>query len=258
MKISRRIPWLLLLLLAVLLSPQASYSQTEEEEGELVPTLSGMRLMPCPPVINAVLPPVEVSTSYECLEQTPAITIAYSQTLPNRKGSELANRAVAYLCQFVGHREVTANRSPLIDAWNRNAGAPVGSYWCASLCYSGFAISAQELGVRNPLLRTASVSQQLRYCKGYGSGCEIIKPNHYGGTELCTGDIGCIKSGKRYGESDIGKIWNGHMYTVREQPEPNIAGTVEGNTSAGGSRNGDRVAFRERTISDAVAFIRVV
>lgn len=32
----------------------------------------------------------------------------------------------------VGHREVTANRSPLIDAWLRRCGVDVGLPWCAA------------------------------------------------------------------------------------------------------------------------------
>jgi hypothetical protein len=34
--------------------------------------------------------------------------------------------------QHVGHREVTPNRSPLIDGWLRRCGVPTGLAWCAA------------------------------------------------------------------------------------------------------------------------------
>jgi hypothetical protein len=39
---------------------------------------------------------------------------------------------VSTAVQFVGTREVSPNRSPTIDRWNEQAGAKLGSPWCAS------------------------------------------------------------------------------------------------------------------------------
>lgn len=158
------------------------------------------------------------------------------------------------MSRFIGHRETGINRSNLIDKWNINAGVPPGSFWCASFIYAQSAHVAKARAMENPLKKTASVAQQLRYAKCYGTRLLIIKVGY--GIQLQKGDLGCIKSGKRYGERDIGGLWSGHIYAVREQKIESVK-TIEGNTNAGGSRNGDRVAERIRNTKDAVAFIRI-
>lgn len=179
--------------------------------------------------------------------------VCLSQPLYASQGS-FASALADSMRRYVGHRETGNNRSILINRWNKEAGVPAGSFWCASFIYAQSSCVAKARNLENPLKKTASVAQQLRYAKTYGTRLMVIKVRY--GTQLEKGDLGCIKSGKKYGDRDIGGLWSGHIYAVQEQRENSVK-TIEGNTNSGGSRNGDRVAERYRQIKDAVAFIRI-
>lgn len=146
------------------------------------------------------------------------------------------------------------NRSPEIDRFNLIAGAPVGSYWCMSFVYYCVNAAAKQLEIKNPLLRTASVSKQLRYANLIGSKLRVLK--NMIGLELQNGDIFCIKTGT-WTDRDIGKIWSGHTGFIFNKARNDIHYTIEGNTNKAGSRNGDRVAIRKRLITEYIAIIRI-
>ena len=57
-------------------------------------------------------------------------------------------RALAFLAAHVGMSESPpgSNRGPLIDKWNRDAGAPVGSPWCMSSVHAAYLTTGLKLG----------------------------------------------------------------------------------------------------------------
>ncbi|MBL7998262.1 MAG: hypothetical protein JNL32_06435 [Candidatus Kapabacteria bacterium] len=171
--------------------------------------------------------------------------------------SQFAVELVTTMRRYIGERETSVNSSTNIDRWAKLAGVPLRSYWCATFTYGTAEETEQTTGIENPLPRTGSVSRMLAYSASYGSGLSVIKVPKYGSPELITGDIGCMKSGRRYGDSDIGSLWNGHQYTVQYQRSDSEVRSIEGNTNTGGSRNGDKVAERWRHPRDAVAYIRI-
>ena len=54
---------------------------------------------------------------------------------------------------------------------------------------------------------------------------------------------------------NVGQLWNGHTGFTTEN-YGNYQATIEGNTNKAGSRNGDRVAERERPTNSILAVIR--
>lgn len=171
--------------------------------------------------------------------------------------SEFATELVATMRTYIGERETSVNSSPNIDRWARITGVPLESYWCVTFTYGTAEETENRTGIENPLPRTGSVSRMLAYAKSYGSNLQVISTRQYGNLQLITGDIGCMKSGRRFGDSDIGALWNGHQYTVQYQARDGRLRSIEGNGNAGGSRNGDRVVERWRDARGAVAFIRI-
>jgi hypothetical protein len=151
------------------------------------------------------------------------------------------------------------NRSPDIDRWTRKVGLSVpknphapGYYWCMIYVWNMF----EEAVHPNPLMRTASVSEQLRYANKIGSGLTVIKMSQIGtGDLLRRGDIFCIKEGI-FSDQDIGHLWPGHT-GLTEEESGGYAKTIEGNTNKSGSRNGDRVAEKTRDINSFIAIIRI-
>ena len=55
----------------------------------------------------------------------------------------------------LGVHETGPNRGPRIDEWNRDAGAALGSPWCASWVHAMHYIAATACGIANPCPRTA-------------------------------------------------------------------------------------------------------
>jgi len=150
-------------------------------------------------------------------------------------------------------RELKPNRSPEIDAVNREAGVPVGSYWCESSRYSSHNRSAKAHGIVNPFMRTASVAMQLRYARRVGSGLQVIPMT--GNTKAFRGDTFCMKYGGG-SVGDIGTLWKGHTGIILSDLGRYVM-TVEGNAAASGSRNGDRVLVRIREKKTILALIRI-
>ena len=98
---------------------------------------------------------------------------------------------------------------------------------------------------------------QLKYANMIGSGVSVYKGNMIG-LRYAPGDIFCIKEGKMNFDRDIGKLWNGHTGIVEyEANNGRTVHTVQGNTNAAGSRNGDRVAEKDMNTGLILAVIRI-
>jgi hypothetical protein len=154
------------------------------------------------------------------------------------------------------------NRSPVLDLWFKDFGFKVpkspcveGWYWCEIYVYEMVDKVCKAQGIKNPLMKTASVSRQLKYAKSFGSHMRIIKTKAFG-VRLKKGDKFYIKAGKDY-DTDIGKIWPGHTGLIREDNDgKRKVKTREGNSNKAGSRNGVKVADRERDYFDFIAVTR--
>ena len=144
-----------------------------------------------------------------------------------------------------------SNRGPLIDKWNRDAGAPIGSYWCCSFVHCMFK------AVGFDLWGGASVQQVRQGAKQRGL---IVK-------RPFRGDLACFdfNEGDRYGPfgDHIGFVarvlalrWTDGRFT-------GWITTLEANTSkqndlTGSQSNGGGVYRRRRWLRGISAeFVRV-
>lgn len=181
---------------------------------------------------------------------------------PSLSLPSLPDAAVDTLLEYTHVRETRGyNRSPEIDRFNRLAGAPLGSSWCESAQFAGYELAARALGIDNPLMRTPSVSQQLRYAKMIGSGLEVIPISKLIGASTIKVKRGDCLMARRGGGTDrhIGQLWLGHAGTAIRQEGKNIR-SIEGNTSPGtrgSQRDGDGMHLRTRAATFWLAIVRV-
>lgn len=179
------------------------------------------------------------------------------QSLSAQHSLSLPYKVYEYSIQFTGHLERSYNRSSLIDKWNKQAGARLGSSWCMSFVHSMYKETADGLKTRNPLLRTASCSNQLRYANMIGSKLQVIPMSLLGKMKIKQGDIGIMKHGQ-FSEKDIGKSWAGHTFLI-EKDSLNWFLTNEGNTNRGLTRESkgiDGVYKLKRQKKTILAIIR--
>lgn len=143
--------------------------------------------------------------------------------------SSVARQALAEALSHVGAHEqpLGSNRGPQVDEWNRRAGVPLGSSWCAAFACSMYDDAAKKLGVSRPvLMMTGSSSALYRWAKANGKLVARPEP----------GDIALVIGGE-----------TGHYHTVlveRVIPNAERFATVEGNSNNDGSANGVEVAHR--------------
>lgn len=132
---------------------------------------------------------------------------------------------------FVGLRETTGpNRSPEIDRWNRFAGAPLGSSYCAAFV----SWCLHEANVKAPRLKTAWAKNFV--VKGRSRTATDVAAGRY---QPQPGDI-IIWTRGTGGHVGFCQSWSGQS-----------GRTVEANTSpgAGSQWNGDGVYERSRSLS---------
>ena len=67
-----------------------------------------------------------------------------------------------------GTTETAPNSNPAadsIDDWNRGVGSPVGSEWCAATVYAAGSASSKQLGLVNPVPKSANAMRQYGHCE---------------------------------------------------------------------------------------------
>jgi len=143
--------------------------------------------------------------------------------------------------KYIGVTEspVGSNRGPLIDRWNMNAHAPIGSFWCASFV-SGVALEWEvQTGYDWPLCISADCDVWLASAKKHKSLSTKGRP----------GDLVLLVS-----NNDAY-----HIGIVAGYSESGTLISIEGNSNNNGSRNGFMVAKRENVFAgrnrDNVFFI---
>ena len=120
------------------------------------------------------------------------------------------------------------NRGHSIDTWNRDAGAPLGSAWCAAWVYAMHHEAATILGIPNPCPKTAG-ALKLWHLAPESARRPLPAP----------GDVFVLDTGDPGGFGHVGIV-----ETVA--PDGMTITTIEGNTNAAGSREGNCVARHER------------
>lgn len=179
----------------------------------------------CGPLTQAVLIPGDAIIENNIRQKAPISTVA-----------ELT---VQEALKYIGLTETGPNRHTLIDKWNRDLGLPPGSPWCMSFMQHCALVASEKAGVPDQLKpntghcmtlwRRTDPSRRVAPTDGRRGDIFIRKPNADDGSH--TGIV------LRY---DAG--W----YI-----------TVEGNTSAAGSREGTVCRENRRKYSELVGFVRL-
>jgi len=142
--------------------------------------------------------------------------------------SDFTDRLMFEARKMLGVREEGgANRGTMIDIWNREAGAPVGSPWCASFVHAMHKAASDYLGIFNPCPRTAS-THALWTMADPASKSSLPAPG-----DVFVVDHGLDAEGNRIGHCGI---------VIAVTPDGQTIVSIEGNTNAAGSREGDSVA----------------
>jgi hypothetical protein len=133
--------------------------------------------------------------------------------------------------KYIGTQEqpTGSNCGPLIDRWNTNLNAPIGSYWCASFV-SGVALEWEsKSGLDWPICLSADCDVWLAVAKKYG----ILHRSPQ------AGDLMLLVKTLSNGRQDAF-----HIGIVEGKDEGTIWKSIEGNSNDDGSRNGYEVAHR--------------
>ena len=131
-----------------------------------------------------------------------------------------------------------SNSGPEVNLYLKSIGLNSGYAWCMAFVYWCVNQAANELGVKNPLVKTAGVLLQ------WNSTTLRKFPNR--STSVKPGDVFIM-------EFDHGKGHTGFVVSVKK----GVVHTVEGNTNDDGSREGYEVALRQRTITSIKGFIQI-
>ncbi len=157
----------------------------------------------------------------------------------------LAETALDVAIQYDDVRETRPNRGPHVDLFVRSVGLDPeefeathgkGPAWCAAFVYHCFIRAAALQQVSNPAPRTAGAVRLYQY--GLKNGYRVLDPQ--------AGDVFVVDHGK-------GKGHTGFVVSVDDEH----VRTIEGNTNGAGSREGDGVHRRERTVASInLGFLR--
>jgi len=132
------------------------------------------------------------------------------------------------------------NLGPRVQVYQATVGIPPGSPWCAAFVYFCVDQVCRDLKLPNPLVRTGKVTTMFARC-----------PAHLKTLVPCRGAIFFRIADDEADDTvdEPGRAKGpGHCGFADQAifPERRII-TIEGNTNAKGSRNGDRVAVRSRS-----------
>lgn len=122
------------------------------------------------------------------------------------------------------------NRGPQIETWLSRVGQPPGKAWCAAWLWCKFDDACKSLGIKNPVRASASV---LHMWEALPDSCKQTGP----------------APGLAFFHLSDPKKGTGHCgYVTSVDTLCATIATVEGNTNAKGSREGDSVAKHSRPI----------
>jgi len=152
----------------------------------------------------------------------------------------LSERALNVAVYQLGNAEVPhgSNWGPAVEKYLKSVGITFPAFWCAAFVYWCYNEASKEMGIPNPLPKTAGVLDMWN---------KVPKEWRVKGKPQ-KGDIGVLDFGKGMG----------HIFIVTNANDT-ICFTVEGNSNSDGSRNGFEVCRKPggRKISTCKGFIRV-
>jgi hypothetical protein len=128
-------------------------------------------------------------------------------------------------------KETSRNSGPEVDEWLAGVGLGPGYSWCAAWVYAMHDVAARACGVANPCPRTAGA---LRLWALADPACRE--------TLAAPGDVFVLDHGHGLGHVGIVELVT---------PDGETVVTIEGNTNAAGSREGDQVAKHTWRPSDS-------
>ncbi|MFE3849088.1 CHAP domain-containing protein [Flavobacterium sp. LB3P45] len=152
--------------------------------------------------------------------------------------SPLSLKALEIAIKQLGVQEIPrgSNAGPAVEKYLKSVGLGKGYAWCEAFVYWCYSEAGKELGVVNPLKKTAGVLDQLNNSKKY-----VVKTPQKG--DLFIMDFGG-------GQGHIGFVNEAEVNTIQ---------TVEGNSNDDGSREGYEVCRKPngRKTNTIKAFLRV-
>jgi|ERR1019366_202397 hypothetical protein len=139
-------------------------------------------------------------------------------------------------------REKTGNNDhPMIDKMLDYLGLPHHLSWCLAFCLWCFHSAFNPM----PYPKIARCSTFLERVESQPWKYEVFSSEDvaWGIKKVTPGTIMIFSHSKVNGKNN----WNGHAALVMEQVNPRLFKTIEGNTNAAGSREGDGVYKKTRT-----------
>lgn len=139
--------------------------------------------------------------------------------------SKLALKALEIAKTQLGVQEIPrgSNAGPAVEKYLKSVGLGKGYAWCEAFVYWCYNEASKDLGVVNPLKKTAGVLDQLNSSKKY-----VVKTPQ-------KGDLFIMDFGK--GQGHIGFVDESQLTTIQ---------TVEGNSNDDGSRDGYEVCQKPK------------
>jgi hypothetical protein len=148
------------------------------------------------------------------------------------------NSQIIYEAQkWLNVSEQGHNDGPEVRQWLKRVNRAPGNAWCAAFCWSMLDDACKALGIKNIFPPIAGAWLMLNQAKKMKAWTDI--PGQ--------GFIFGIDHGKNAAGARIGHV--GIVTSVTEG-KPDEIQTAEGNTSVGGSREGDGVYARTRKLSE--------
>lgn len=138
-------------------------------------------------------------------------------------GGDLVEGALLIAVSYLGTKETGPNTGPDVDLFLASVGLSPGHPWCAAFLFYCYMRAAAKLGIVNPCPRTAGALKMWRLSD---PECRTQEP--------ARGRIFVLDTGAPGGHGHVGLV-----ETVR--PNGTID-SIEGNTNAAGSREGNAVA----------------
>jgi hypothetical protein len=154
--------------------------------------------------------------------------------------ANLREATLDFLLYFVGVRETGSNKGPWVEAFQRLAGITAGADpWCMAIINASAERAAARLGVRSPL-------ENMRL-QGYVP-CLVETFPHVSLEDALPGDILAVWNSSKGRHAHVAMI-------ECRMVERNVR-TVEGNTNEAGSREGDGVYRKVRTVGPKDVIVR--
>ncbi len=152
--------------------------------------------------------------------------------------SPLLSRVLEIASSQVGVRETGGpNRGPQVEAYLASVGLPPGKAYCAAFAYWCFAEAAVKLETKNPAVKTGKVLTHWRMAP-IAAKISI---------EMARDDISLVRPGALF-LIDHGND-RGHTGFIAGISPAGLS-TIEGNTDASGSREGQGVYARARRFGE--------